>query len=196
MRRIGADLAVSPGPALRVLSGGAAPRGDPSGADAPFDFDGLFRRYAPYVGAIAIRILGRNDEVDDLVQDVFIDAYRGLGGLREPNAVKAWLARVTVRRAHRQLQRHWWRRLLHRQDPGDYSDLADPGATPEQCAEVASAYRLLERLPVRTRIVWVLRQVQGETLERIAELCGCSLSTVQRRLRAAETFMQQAGEND
>ena len=41
----------------------------------------------------------------------------------------------------------------------------------------------------RRRLAWVLRFVEGETLEGIAELLGCSVSTVQRRLRAAEARM-------
>ena len=48
---------------------------------------------------------------------------------------------------------------------------------------------MLERMPRDECIVWVLRLVEGETLESIAELLGCSVSTVQRRLRAAEATM-------
>src|SRR4029079_16738162 len=65
----------------------------------------LFRRYAPYVATIGIRLLGRDDELDDLVQEVFIEAYRGFHQLRSSDAVKAWLARITVRRAVRRLRR-------------------------------------------------------------------------------------------
>ena len=65
----------------------------------------LFKRYASYVATIGIRLLGRDDELDDLVQEVFIEAYRGLHQLRSPDAVKAWLARITVRRATRRLRR-------------------------------------------------------------------------------------------
>ena len=49
----------------------------------------LFRRYSPYVATIGIRLLGRDDELDDLVQEVFIEAYRGFHQLRSPDAVKA-----------------------------------------------------------------------------------------------------------
>ena len=65
----------------------------------------LFKRYASYVATIGIRLLGRDDELDDLVQEVFIEAYRGYHQLRSPDAVKAWLARITVRRAVRRLRR-------------------------------------------------------------------------------------------
>src|SRR5262249_6514378 len=63
------------------------------------EFGDLFRRYAPYVATIGLRLLGRDDELDDLVQEVFIEAHRGLHQLRSAESVKAWLARITVRRA-------------------------------------------------------------------------------------------------
>src|SRR6187431_1395413 len=93
-------------PALHVV----APLGDAT--DDPLvggDLDGLYRRYAPYVAAVAHRLLGRDDEVEDTVQEVFVAAIRGLAQLREPAAVKGWLARVCVRNAHRRLRR---RRVL------------------------------------------------------------------------------------
>ena len=158
----------------------------------PLDFDAAFRRYAPYVGAIALKILGRDSEVDDVVQDVFLEAHRGISSLREPESLKPWLARIAVRRAQRRLQRHWLRRVFRLAQPADYESLADLAATPEQRCQVASAYRLLDHMPPKNRVVWVLRQVEGESLERISELCNCSLSTVQRRLRAARDFMEQA----
>src|SRR5262245_61741152 len=78
-------------------------RAEPEVRAEPMDVDALFRRYAPYVAVIAHRLLGRDDEVDDTVQEVFIAAYRGLGAIRDPNAVKGWLARVAVRSARRRL---------------------------------------------------------------------------------------------
>jgi DNA-directed RNA polymerase specialized sigma24 family protein len=48
---------------------------------------------------------------------------------------------------------------------------------------------MLDRMPRDERLVWVLRFVEGETLESIAGLLGASVSTVQRRLRAAEETM-------
>ena len=150
------------------------------------DFDALFHRYAPYVATIGLRILGRDDELDDLVQEVFFEAHQGLAALRDPNAVKGWLARICVRKATRKLRR---RRLLglFRSEPlDDYRQLADTGASPEQAAQVESAYRLLSTLAPDERVVWILRHVEGHSLDEIVELCRCSKSTVQRRLRTAE----------
>jgi RNA polymerase sigma-70 factor (ECF subfamily) len=157
----------------------------------PVDFDAVFRRYAPYVGAIVLMIVGRPDDVDDIVQDVFIQAHRGLSGLRDPEAVRPWLTRIAVRRSRRWLRRHWYRRLFTVGDAGAIDDMVDPSASPEQRAEIAVVYRVLAQMPADDRVVWVLRKVDGETLESIASLVGCSLSTVQRRLRAAQAFMER-----
>jgi RNA polymerase sigma-70 factor, ECF subfamily len=173
------------GPVLRLLPGGAR-------ADPPFDMDAVARRYAPYIAAIALKLLGRDGEIDDVVQDVLVEVHRGLGQLRDPGALKAWLGQLTVRSARRRLRRSSLRRWLRPQPDQDYENLADAGASPEERAMVRSAYRLLARMPVNERVVWVLRQVEGQTLEQIAEHCSCSLSTAQRRLRAARAFMEKA----
>jgi RNA polymerase sigma-70 factor, ECF subfamily len=154
----------------------------------------LFKRYAPYVATIGIRLLGRDDELDDLVQEVFIEAYRGFQQLRRPDAVKAWLARITVRRAVRRLRRRRLRSFFSLEALPSDAKLVDDGATPEEKAEIASTYRMVERIPIRQRVVWVLKHVEGETLDSIATICHISKATVQRRLRAAERALRMLKE--
>lgn len=160
------------------------------------EFGDLFRRYAPYVGMIGLRLLGRDDELDDLVQEVFIEAHRGLHQLRSAESVKAWLARITVRRATRRLRRRRVRSFFSLESlPADTKLIAED-ATPEEKADIVSSYRMIERIPVRQRVVWVLKHVEGETLDAIAEICRCSKATVQRRLRAAEHALEVQRERD
>src|SRR5436190_18212968 len=68
------------------------------------DPEQLFRRHASYVAAIAHRLLGRDLDVDDTVQEVFLVAVRSAGTIRDPEAVKGWLGRITVRLARRRLR--------------------------------------------------------------------------------------------
>lgn len=153
----------------------------------PRDLDGLYRRYASYVAAVATRLLGRDAEVDDLVQDVFMQAMRGLSQLRDPEAIKGWLARVTVRLSVRRLRRRRVLQALHLSAAQhDYQQLSAAGATADQRALLAKLYCVLDRLPASTRVIWLLRHALGEPLQAIAQLSGCSQSTVQRRLREAE----------
>jgi RNA polymerase sigma-70 factor (ECF subfamily) len=178
-------------PHLRVLTADDA-AGTEDAALPATDLDGLYRRYAPYVAAVAVRILGRDHELDDLVQDAFLNALRGLHDLREPAAIKGWLARITIRLAVRRLRQRRLRRMLQiERDVYDYEALAAPAATPEQRAQIGKLYRVLDHLPAEERVVWVLRHVQGEQLQRIPELCGCSLSTAQRRLRRAQAAVER-----
>jgi RNA polymerase sigma-70 factor (ECF subfamily) len=178
-----------------VLTAPAARHRDPhpvSDDARDLALDDLFRRYAPYVAAIGFKLLGRDDELDDLVQDVFIEAHRGLRQLRDVHAAKAWLGRITVRRATRWLRRARGRAFFSLDTVADETALIDTRATPEERAHVASTYRWLERLPVADRVVWILRHIEGETLDATADLCGCSKSTVQRRLRAAENALRDS----
>lgn len=195
------DSTVSSERAVRLISTGtfstaAADRSTTAGDhlaapdSLPLRFDDVFRRYAPYVGALVLRLVGRPADVDDVVQDVFIQAHRNLARLRDPAALRPWLRRITVRRARRWLRKRWVRRRDRETDVDAHTDLVDAGASPEERAEIARIYRMLDRMPRDERLVWVLRFVEGETLESIAELLGASVSTVQRRLRAAEVTME------
>lgn len=151
-----------------------------------------YRRFAPYVAAIGGRILGRDDELDDLVHDVFVEAMRGIAQLSSPDALKPWLARITVRTAVRRLRRKKHARAVHLplDEAHDYESLISPEATPEERALIARVYRALDQLAANDRAAWMMRHVQGEKLEQAAELCACSLSTYQRRLRRASELLE------
>lgn len=156
------------------------------------ELDPLFRRYAPYVAAIAYRILGRDDEVDDTVQEVFLAAVRGLGSVRDPGAVKAWLARLAVRSArHRLRARRLWR-FLGLDDGAGVELIVDGRATPEQHALLERVYRVLDSVSANERIAWTLRYVEGEPLDRVAALSECSLATAKRRIAAAAKTIEEA----
>jgi len=174
-------------PRLRVVEGGASRSEDEPGA---LDFDFVFRRYSPYVASVGLRLLGRDHELDDLVQDVFLEAHRGLGQIRDASSIKGWLARICVRRAVRRLRRRRLRAFFSLDSLEHDARLIAPGASPEARAEVTRLYRKLELVPALDRAIWVLRYLEGEGLDDIAVLCGCSKSTVQRRLRALDAGLQ------
>ena len=76
----------------------------------------------------------------------------------------------------------------------DYQNVAR-GASPEQQVILARVYRELDRLPTEQRLAWALRHLEGETLTSVAELCGCSLATAKRRIRAAHEAIQEVMEH-
>jgi RNA polymerase sigma-70 factor (ECF subfamily) len=163
---------------------------------AELDFDAVFKRYSPYVAAVAHRLLGRDADVDDTVQEVFLVAVRGLAGVRDPSAVKSWLARIAVRVARRRLQMRRFKTYLGLDDPNAYDSVADSQASPEQRALLARVYRVLDGLPSDQRIAWALRHIEGEQLESVAMLAGCSLATAKRRIAAAAQTLEEAFADD
>lgn len=155
----------------------------------PADAGAAFRQYGRYVATVAFRILGRRDELEDLVQDVFLEAHRTLPTLRDPDALRGWLATITVRTARHRLRRRRLKAFFGLTDKLDDHDLVDPAASAETRVMLSGVFRALDGLPTEVRIAWVLRHLQGEPLDRVAELSGCSLAAVKRRLAKAKPIM-------
>lgn len=181
------DPRISVAPDERVSS---APDG--SLIEYALDLDGLFRRYAPYVAAIAHRLLGREEDVDDTIQEVFVAAVRGVHAVRDPAAIRGWLARVTVRVARQRLRRRRARVFLGLDEPVVYDAVVDKSASAEQRALLARVYKILDGIPANERIAWSLRHIEGEPLESVASLAGCSLATAKRRIAAAAARIEEA----
>ena len=73
--------------------------------------EALFRRHARMALGLAHRLLPRDEEVDDIVQDCFVSALKRLGSLDNPQAFAAWLGSIVVRTVGKRLRR---RRLMTR----------------------------------------------------------------------------------
>ena len=156
--------------------------------------EALFRRYARLAIGLAYRILPRDADVDDLVQDSFLSAFQRLDRLSNPQAFQAWLSSIVVRTAGKRLRR---RRLqvrlgLLRNEAIDLDQVVSRAAPPDVAAELRAVYGLLEKLSVEERIALVLRRVERLEIPEIAEQMGLSTSTVKRRLNAAEARLERA----
>ncbi len=160
-------------------------------AVGPLTLEAAFRRYVRYVAAIALKIFGRDDDVDDVVQDVFLAAHKGLSGLRDDGAVKHWLGTVTVRVASRRLRMRRLRSFFGLEESRS-EEIAAPGMSPEQRTLLVTVYALLDKLPVADRLAWTLRHVDGMDLATVAQYCGCSLATAKRRIAAAARALDEA----
>ena len=158
---------------------------------APLTIERLFSEYAGYVATVVLRVLGRDHEVDDVVQEVFLDAMSGLHAVHNPAAVRGWLKTIAVRKACRHLRKRRVRAFLGLERDCCYEHIADSGCGPEDRALLGRVYRQLDTLPVGDRVAWTLRHVDGEPLETIAALCGCSLATVKRRISAAQAVLER-----
>jgi RNA polymerase sigma-70 factor (ECF subfamily) len=158
---------------------------------SPLDVDAVFRRYARYVAVIARSLLRDEQDTDDVIQEVFLEAVRGLARLREPEAVRGWLATVTVRLARQKLRRRRLLRFVPWSPKKAYDSLVSDSKDPEQGMFLTQVYAALDDIPVEQRLAWTLRHMDGERLDVVARLCGCSLATAKRRIAAAHEHLQK-----
>ena len=153
----------------------------------------LYRRHATYLLAIAARLLGNRNEGEEVVQDTFVTAFEQLHQLREPGAVRGWLAQITISLVRRRMRRGRLMRVLgldRGTDDATLAALAAPGTDANQRAELALVDRAMVTLSANVRIAWMLRMVEGLELSEVASACGCSLATAKRRIAAAETAVR------
>lgn len=143
----------------------------------------LWDQYAILVRGVMRRSLGGEDEVEDLVQEVFLRFFAQIGRLRDPAALRSFLVGIAVRVVRSEIRR---RRVRRRFGGGRESLHPDPAVLSPQGVEPAWRMRwLLGELKPETKILFVLRYVEGLELREIAEALGVSLATAKRKLRRA-----------
>lgn len=150
--------------------------------------EALFRRYARMVNGLSYRLLGRDDEVDDLVQESFLQALRSLDRLDNPQAFSSWLGSIVIRTAHKTLRRRSLKTRLgiRTTEPAELDASIGRNASPEVAAELSRIYGALGGLKPQERVALVLHRVEGMSIPEVASAMQLSPSTVKRRLGAAD----------
>ena len=139
------------------------------------------------VARLAHRLLGWPNEVDDVVQDVFVAVCENLAKFRGTARIETWLYRITVnccRRRQRRwlLERRWWWHVLARR-PG-----ADSPEDDDRQEQVREATR---GLAARYREVVVLRYFEELTVDEIAGILEVKRGTVEVRLSRARRMLAE-----
>lgn len=151
----------------------------------------LFRAHSPYVLRLALRLIGHSSHAEDLTQEVFCRALTHLDQLRDPGAARAWLRRITIRLCMRKLQRQKFVQWLGFEPIADEHVSAGTLA-PDDSALLGEVHRMLRRASAGERTAWILRRVEGESLDVIARECRCSLATVKRWIARVDLLFGEA----
>jgi len=159
--------------------------------------EALFRRHGALVNGLAYRVLGNDNDLDDLVQDAFTEAWRCLSRLDNPQAFSSWISAIVVRTAHKLIRRRRLATLigLRPRETIDLDSLISSSAPADVQIELRAIYRLVQEMPPTTRIAFVLRRVEGMGLDEIATAMKLSLATVKRRVQDAEQLLNDAFPN-
>ncbi|MDF2443145.1 MAG: polymerase sigma-70 factor, subfamily [Subtercola sp.] len=147
-------------------------------------FEVLVRRYSPLMRAYATRVLGSNDETDDVVQESFITAWQQLSTLEDPSVVRSWLMRIVSRRSIDRIRA----RRIH-VDIDDHEQEAPQSSSPPQVAEAhsreAALSQALDTMPAEQRQCWILKEIAGYSYDDIARELDLPVSTVRGVLARA-----------
>lgn len=163
-------------------------------------FEQLVLHYQGRVYALAHRLTGDPLDAQDLAQEVFISAYRGLAGFRGNADFGTWLHRITV---------NLW--LNARRKAGvvmvslDEPVKTDGGSIPREVPTLDGEpesimmddelsemmQQALDGLPKEQKAILVLREIEGQSYDEIAVTMNCSLGTVRSRLSRARDALRR-----
>lgn len=155
-------------------------------------FEVLVRRYQGPMYRLALHMLASRGDAEDVVQEVFLTAWRRLGQLRDDAAFVGWLYRTTSNRCLN---------IIRARKPVAQADLdrresAEVTGSPERAAQVSEQLialaAALKRLTPEQRACWLLREVHGRSYEEIAGVMGTTRTAVRGRIARARVQLAEA----
>jgi RNA polymerase sigma-70 factor, ECF subfamily len=147
-------------------------------------FREIFRLYRADVTRLLYRMVGRRSDLDDLLQEVFVQVHRSIKSFRAESRLSTWIYRVAVNVAlmHRRAAKS---RPVVVSEPQEPLLLDDSLPADEQLSRqrrVEALYRLLERVSDKKRVVYVLHELEGMSPNEISKVVGAPVLTVRTRL--------------
>jgi RNA polymerase sigma-70 factor, ECF subfamily len=158
----------------------------------------LFRRHRNRVHASLFRVLGSNRDMDDLLQEAFIQVFQSLRGWRAEASLATWIDRVSVRVAYRYLSRRG--RRIQTEPLIDEETIPGGEATDDrrQLARdgVRRLYAVLDELGAAARLAFTLHEIDGRPLAEVADLVGSSVTATKLRVWRARGKVEAAAAAD
>ena len=159
----------------------------------------LIERYQAQVYSLALRMVRRSEDAEDLTQETFVRMFRALSRYDPTRPFAAWLFTIASRLCIDHIRRRKVSPISltqrERESEEEYQiEVEDPGLRPDEVAihaeESRRATDLIDSLPPHYRIVVILRHVQDLSYEEIAEALHLPLGTVKARIHRARALLR------
>lgn len=147
-------------------------------------FRKLYERHRNDVARLVYRMLGPRADLDDVIQEVFVQVYRSLKDFRGQSKFSTWLHRVTVNVVLMYRRSARSRPVFADELSGEIvgGDEVRPDEDVERRERMRAFGRLLDRLADKKRIVFVLHELEGLAPTEISKIVGAPVLTVRTRL--------------
>jgi RNA polymerase sigma-70 factor, ECF subfamily len=158
-------------------------------------FEELVRRHADRLHAVVLRFVADREAAQEVTQETFLRAWRGLGRFQRRSRFFTWLYRIGINEAKRRAEREPSDRTVSL-DEEPILEAPDWSEAPETRAEQSNLRRVLEdsirALPIEYRAPVILRDVEGLTTEEAAEVMELSEAAFKSRLHRARLVLRRA----
>ena len=126
------------------------------------------------------KALGPCPEVEDLTQEIFLRVFVRIPSLRDPSALRAFVLSFAMNVLKWELRRRWVGRKVGLSVSGTLPDVEDASVDTEARDALRRCYRILDSLPTSDRLAYVLRYMEGMTIDEVSAALRVSTSTAKR----------------
>ena len=157
------------------------------------DFDTIVEKYADFVYNVALRMMGKPEDAEDVSQDAFLSAYRAFDRFRGESRVTTWLYRITVNAALMKLRKEKRARTLTQTGLEDVDVVS--WDTPDKSAassELGDKLREgISQLQPDLRAAVVLRDVEQLSNSEASDVLGITVSSLKSRLHRGRILLRK-----
>ena len=161
---------------------------DPPPEARALDLEEAFRRHAPELALVGLRILGRAHEADDLVQDTIMKAWAKQDSFELGTNIKAWLFTILRNEFYSQMRKRG--REIQDSD-GAFTERMAVHPAQYGSMDLQDFRKALDALPSDQREAVILIGASGFSYEEAAEICSCAIGTMKSRVSRARTRLQE-----
>jgi len=187
-------------PTTDLESGQTSPDSQPAGSRrsrrTDLLFEELFNTYHRRIYYVARRYTTNDDDALDLVQEVFVKAYRALGSLDSRTNYGAWIYRIAVNHCIDHVRKKRKPECSYDEMLENGASIPDPTVAPYEpsaaCELRDRVLDLVDRLSPEHRAVLLLHCMENLPYRQIAHVLGCSIGTVMSRLHYARKYLKLA----
>ena len=136
----------------------------------------------------ATSLTGNPDSALDVLQEVWIRAFRGIRKLKDPGSLRSWLYSITHGIAVDRIRKNYSREQVEKVQFADFQEAEEPSFAAEDAAAIHQA---LSEIGLKHREVLVLHFLEDLSMAEIAKVVGCSEGTVKSRIHYAKRPMKE-----